>query len=186
MQDFIEFIKQYVFLSEEAEKAITNVIVKKKYSKNELLVEEGKTCKHLYFLSEGTVRTYLFQKGKDITHWIYPEQSIFTSWHSYILKKPSLEYIEATSDILVFAISYNDWQELYQNYPTLERFGRLMMEEQIAIIDDFYKGYYFLTAKEKYELLINVFPKITQIANLGHIASMLGISQETLSRVRGK
>jgi len=186
MNDFIEFIKQYIFLTEEAEEAILNAIVKKQYIKNDLLVEEGKTCKYLYFLSKGTVRTYLYQKGKDITHWIYPENSIFTSWHSYLLRKPSLEYIEATCDATIFAISYNNWQELYQNHPSLERFGRLMMEEQMAVIDDFYKGYYFLTAKEKYELLINVFPEIIQIANLGHIASMLGISQETLSRVRGK
>ena len=186
MQDFIDYIKQYISLSEEAEKEIIKVVIEKEYTKNELLVEEGKTCKYLYFLSKGTVRTYLYQKGKDITHWVYPEKSIFTSWHSYLLRKPSSEYIEITNDAKILAISYNDWQELYIKHPKLERFGRLIMEEQIAIIDDFYKGYYFLTAKEKYNLLINAFPNITQIANLGHIASMLGISQETLSRIRGK
>jgi len=186
MQNFINYIKQYIFLSEEAEKSILSVATENTYTKNTLLVEEGKTCKYLYFLLEGTVRTYSYKKGKDITHWVYPENYVFTSWHSYILKKPSLEYIEVINDAKIIAISYNDWQELYNKHPKLERFGRLIMEEQMAMIDDFYKGYYFLTAKEKYKLLIDVYPQITQIANLGHIASMLGISQETLSRIRGK
>ncbi len=184
MEDFIEFIQQYAFLSKEAIIAIKAVAKQKNYEKGDLLVEEGKTCNHLYFSSKGIVRVYLFQKGKDITNWIYPEKSVFTSWHSYILRKQSSEYIEVTTDADIISVSYNDWQELYQAYPELERFGRLLIEEQIALIDDFYKGYYFLTAKEKYELLTNVFPQITQIANLGHIASMLGISQETLSRIR--
>mgnify|MGYP000041202983 CR=1 FL=1 len=186
MQDFIDFIKKYIYLSKEAELVIKALIIEKEYTKGDLLVEEGKLCKELYFLSKGTVRTYLYQKGKDITNWIYPENSIFTSWHSYVLRKPSSEYIEVISNAKIIAISYDEWQELYQKFPELERFGRLIMEEQIALIDDFYKGYYFLTAKEKYDLLIKAFPNITQIANLGHIASMLGISQETLSRIRGK
>ncbi|MDC1162333.1 Crp/Fnr family transcriptional regulator [Tenacibaculum sp.] len=184
MEEFIELVEQYAFLSKEAIIAIKEVAKEKKYKRGDLLVEEGKTCNYLFFSSKGIVRTYLFQKGKDITHWIYPEKSILTSWHSYILRKPSSEYIEVTTDADIVLISYNDWQELYQKFPELERFGRLLIEEQIALIDDFYKGYYFLTAKEKYELLTNVFPQITQIANLGHIASMLGISQETLSRIR--
>lgn len=186
MDDFIKFVQQYTFLSDEAITTIKKVAREKKYKKGDLLVEQGKTCNHLFFTSEGIVRTYLYKKGKDITHWIYPEKSIFTSWHSYILRKPSSEYNEVTTDANIISISYNDWQELYQNYPKLERFGRLLIEEQMALIDDFYKGYYFLTAKEKYELLTDVFPQITQIANLGHIASMLGISQETLSRIRAK
>ena len=186
MNEFINFIKQYIFLTDEAEAEIRNLAVEKKQEKGDFLIEEGKTCNHLYFLAEGVARTYFYQKGKDITHWIYPKENMITSWHSYLLRKPSAEYIELTEKAVLVSLSYDDWQELYQKYLELERFGRLIIEEQIALVDDFYKGYYFLTAKEKYELLITNFPTITQIANLGHIASMLGISQETLSRIRGK
>ncbi len=186
MKNFISCIKEYIIVSDELELAINKVANIKEYTKGDLIVEEGKTCNYLFFTSEGIVRTYLYQKGKDITHWIYADKSFFTSWHSYILRKPSSEYIEVTTDAKMILISYDDWQNLYREFPELERFGRLLIEEQIAIIDEFYKGYYFLTAKEKYELLTKSFPNITQIANLGHIASMLGISQETLSRIRAK
>lgn len=186
MDEFINYIKQYIFLSEEAEQEIRGLAKEKEYQKGDFLIEEGKTCNRLYFLTKGVCRAYFYQKGKDITHWVYPNGNMITSWHSYILRKPSSEYIELTEDSALVSLSYDDWQELYQKYPELERFGRLVIEEQIALIDDFYKGYYFLSAKEKYNLLIANFPSITQIANLGHIASMLGISQETLSRIRGK
>ncbi|AXT19770.1 Crp/Fnr family transcriptional regulator [Flavobacteriaceae bacterium AU392] len=184
MNPFLTYIKQYIDISPEIEVEMTNIMRKESIIKGELLLEEGKICKRLYFLSKGTIRTYFFQKGKDITYWIYPENTIVTSWHSYLLCKPSTEYIEVINDAIVYSITYDQWEELYLKYPSLERFGRLVMEEVVALIDDFYKGYYLLSAKEKYELLISVFPNITQRANLGHIASMLGISQETLSRIR--
>lgn len=186
MNPFLSYIKHYIDLSIDAEREISNLILKEEVSKGALLLDEGKICRRWYFLSKGTMRTYFYQKGKEVTYWIYPENSIVTSWHSYLLRKPSAEYIEATEDITIYSLTYDQWQELYLKYPELDRFGRLAMEETVALIDDFYKGYYFLTAREKYNLLIAVFPDITQRVNLGHIASMLGISQETLSRVRGK
>ncbi|MDT7832624.1 Crp/Fnr family transcriptional regulator [Flavobacteriaceae bacterium S356] len=186
MDTFISYIKTYISLSAEAENTIKELAKAIVFPKGTMLAEEGKTSRHLYYMESGTVRTYLYQKGKDITHWIYPEGGMITSWHSYLLKKPSTEYIEVTEESKLISLSYDDWQELYLKHPELERFVRLMLEEQIAAIDEFYKGYYFLSAKEKYELLIAVFPSITQRANLGHIASMLGITQETLSRIRGK
>ena len=184
MNEFLLYIKQYVAISEDAEIAIANQALIETLPKGHVILEEGKTCKRLYFISQGTVRTYHYQNGKDITYWIYPEQSIVTSWHSYILRKPASEYIETTEPTTIISLTYDQWQELYLKYPVLERFGRLILEEQMALLDDFFKGYYFLTAKEKYELLVKAFPTITQRANLGHIASMLGISQETLSRIR--
>lgn len=186
MNDFIEYIKQYVDISGEAKNEILELCLVEEVSKGYLLLKEGKTCERLYFIQKGTIRTFHYQNGKDITYWIYPEYTTITSWHSFILQKPASEYIETTEDSILISLTYNQWQDLYLKYQKLERFGRLILEEQMALLDNFFKGYYFLTAKEKYELLVNAFPTITQRANLGHIASMLGISQETLSRIRGK
>lgn len=186
MQEFLDFIRSYITLSKATEEAIIAVAKTTSYAKNEILLAEGKTSKYMYYIVSGSVRSYIYLKGKDITHWVYASNSLCASWGSYILQEPSKEYIETIDACNLIAISYEDWQKLYLNHPELERFGRLLMEQQMAIIDEFYKGYYFLTAKEKYELLLKAYPNITQIANLGHIASLLGISQETLSRIRGK
>ena len=182
--ELINFIQQYISLSAEAEQTISSLFRDEIVQKGEVLNTAEKTCKRLYFIKKGAVRTYFYQKGKDVTHWIYPANTMVTSWYSYLAQTPAKDYIETTITSHIVSLTYAQWQELYTSFPELERFGRLLVEEQMAAIDDFYKGYYFLSAKEKYELLINAIPNITQIANLGHIASMLGISQETLSRVR--
>ncbi len=184
MDSFISFIEGYVQLNENIKDDILSVSEELTFKKGEEILAIGKTCKYLYFLNTGSVRSFIYQKGKDITHWVYAPNSLFTSWGSYILQNPSSEYLEAIDNCNVIAISHSNWQKLYENHSQLEKFGRLMIEQELAIIDEFYKGYYFLSAKEKYELLISVYPNITQIANLGHIASMMGISQETLSRIR--
>ncbi|WP_460219261.1 Crp/Fnr family transcriptional regulator [Psychroserpens sp. MEBiC05023] len=186
MDQFINYINQYVNLSKDAEEEIINLALIEEVPKGHILLKEGKTCERMYFIVNGTLRTYHYLNGKDITYWIYPENTMITSWHSYILRKPSSEYIETTEDSTLVSLTYNQWQELYLKHVKLERFGRLILEEQISLIDDFFKGYYFLSASEKYERLINAYPSILQRANLGHIASMLGVSQETLSRIRGK
>lgn len=185
MSQLVSYIKQYINLSEEAEREIKELVFLEKLNKGHELLQEGKTCNRFYFLAEGTIRGYYYFKGKDITHWVYAEGNMVTSWHSFIKQEPAEEYLEVTEASVLESITNEQLNILYKKYPELERFGRLIIEEQIAIIDQFYKGFYFLSAKEKYQALIAVFPSVIQRANLGHIASMLGISQETLSRIRG-
>jgi len=186
MEEYLNYIKQYITLSPEAEKEIRSNVEIKNYEKGDQLLQEGRVCERMYFISGGTARIYFYRDGKDITFWVYPQNTIFSSWHSYILRKPALENIEVLDQTEVISLTYDQLEELYAKYPEMERFGRLIAQEQLALIDDFYKEFYFLTAKEKYELLLKYYPSITQRANLGHIASMLGISLETLSRVRAK
>ncbi|MDX8553535.1 Crp/Fnr family transcriptional regulator [Tenacibaculum sp. 1B UA] len=184
MHEFIKYIQKYISVSEELKNVIKNVVVVKDYEKGEQLVKQGKICNKTYFILQGTARVYYYLEDKDITNWVYPQNVIFTSWNSYVLRKPSSENIEVTEKSTILSLSYDDWQEIYSSYPEFERFGRMIAEENIATIDDFYKKIYFLNAKEKYEKLLQYYPTIITRANLGHIASMLGISQETLSRAR--
>jgi len=186
MEEFLAFIRTYIELSQEAENSIRFFGKEINMKKGDLVTKEGKISKSLYFVASGAARTYLYLNGKDVTHWISLENSLITSWHSYILEKPSTEYVELIEDSRLVELSKQDWEKLYQKHPILERFSRLILEEEMAVIDEFYKGYYFLTAKQKYELLISKAPQIVKRVNLGHIASMLGITQETLSRIRGK
>ena len=109
-----------------------------------------------------------------------------TSWYSFYSQVQSFEYIETLEDSVVYAIDYTQYQKLLEQFPSMERFGRLLAEEQMAFLDNFSKGYMFLTAKEKYQLLLSIYPNVELHVKLGHIASFLGISQETLSRIRAR
>jgi len=154
--------------------------------KGHLLVKEGLVAHRLYFLEKGTARTFYYHNAKDITSWIYGENQPFTAWYSFLNKKPSFENVEILEPSTLISFTKENLETLYQKYPAFNHFGRKMVEQQLSFLDAFYKGYLFMTAKERYDLLLSTFPDVTQRVNLGHIASLLGISQETLSRIRGR
>lgn len=154
--------------------------------KGTLLVKEGQIAHRLYFLEKGTARTFYDHNAKEITSWIYQENLPFTAWASFLDRRPSFENVELLEESIVISFVKEELETLYSLDPQLERFGRKMVERQLSYLDAFYKGYLFMTAKEKYDLLLSVFPDVTLRVNLGHVASLLGISQETLSRIRSQ
>ncbi len=186
MKQLLEKIKSQLPLTAVLEQAVLEAFVQKEVKRNTLLLREGQYCRDLFFLEKGTLRTFYYHEGKDVTSWIYKEGQFCTAWYSFLKQEPSFEYIEILEDSTVYSISNAAYQQLFQEFPKFERFGRKMMEEQTAFLDYFYKGYLFLSAKERYKLLLSFIPDVEQRMKLGHIASFLGISQETLSRIRTK
>lgn len=183
---FIHYVKSKSNISPDTEQALKDNLEIKHYQKQDLLLKEGQIARYLFFAISGTVRTFYYHDGKDITSWIYPETIPFTAWSSFITQNSSFEYIEVLEPSIILSIQHENLLNLYKEHPSLERFGRLMVEEQFSFIDWYSKGYMFMTAKEKYEALLNFFPDVTLRVNLGHVASLLGITQETLSRIRAK
>ena len=186
MKNLIQSIHSKIQLSPTLKQAIESKFVRKDFSKSHTLLQEHQYCRQLYFLEKGVVRTYYFHNEKDVSSWFYHEGQFFTSWYSFFSQQPSFENIETLEDTIIYSIDYFTYQKLLEEFPKLERFGRLLAEEQTSGIDLFSKGYMFMSAREKYDLLLQMFPDVTLRVNLGHIASFLGITQETLSRIRKK
>lgn len=186
----INFQEIFRYLDISINKELIDVLgehaVVKHYKKGDLLIKEGQIAYRLYYLKKGTARTFYYHNAKDITSWIYQEDRPFTAWASYLNRQPSFENIEILEDSIIVSYTKEVMEDLYLKYPAFGAYGRKMVEQQLAFLDAYYKGYMFMTAKERYDLLLSNFPDITQRVNLGHIASLLGISQETLSRIRGK
>ncbi|TKG97102.1 Crp/Fnr family transcriptional regulator [Puteibacter caeruleilacunae] len=184
MKRLIEYIARFTEVNPALEQEILKRFEYESYKRHEHILEVGRTCRKLYFVNSGTIRTYYLKEDREITSWIYPENDFVTLWSSFLMRTPSVEYIQAISKVEVFSISYDKLQELYALSPQMESFGRQLMEMQIAFLDEISREFSFATAQFKYERLLELFPDIIQIASLGHIASILGISQETLSRIR--
>lgn len=155
-------------------------------AKNEFLLTEGKTCKHLYFLSQGAARGYYNLDGKEITHWFAFENDFVTSLHSFITGEPSVENIHLLEGSILFSISKESLTQLLNRYHEIERIVRLAYEKYYIRLEDRLINAQFKSAAERYEKLLLERPQILERVSLGMIASYLGISQETLSRVRGK
>lgn len=184
MESLLKYIAQGAFLTPELRKAILNNFEIIHCRKGEIVLEEGSRAHYLYFIEKGILHNYYYHDGKQVSSWFYSEEQFITSWHSFYTQKSSFETIECLEDSVLYRISYENYQKLIVDYPAFGNFARLLSEKILALLDEFFKSWSFLTARQKYELLQAHFPQIELRVKLGLIASFLGISQETLSRIR--
>jgi cAMP-binding proteins - catabolite gene activator and regulatory subunit of cAMP-dependent protein kinases len=173
-------------ISEQVKVKLTEFIVHKNLTKGTLLLEGGETCQHIYYIKKGFVRGFFNQDGKDITAWFAVENDIATSLYSFVTQKPSFENIEILENSILYVISYDNLQQLYHQYPEFNLIGRRFVEKYYVELMARTISLQFQSAKERYQQLLVNQPQLLQRASLGHIASYLGISQETLSRIRAK
>jgi len=183
MQQLIDYIERFVKLDAETVEKIEELAAIETYAKNQHILEQGQRCNKIWFLKKGMVRKYHLIRGKEITIWIHTENEIFTSLQSYAQNTPSEEYLQACENTEVISITKSNSGKL-AHYPHITTFVNAMMGREFATIDKHSKEFNQRDAKGKYEYLREIAPEIIKRAKLGHIASILGISQETLSRIR--
>lgn len=186
MKTLFDHIQQYGQLNKAAQKSLEAALQKVELAKGAFLITEGKVCSHLYFLEQGSMRGFYNLEGKEVTYWFAFENNFVTSFLSFITRKPGMENIQAMEDCALWAIAYDDLQKLYTKHPDMERLGRIVHERYYVMLEERFVSNHFKEARERYENLLTHAPHILQRVPLGYIASYLGITQETLSRIRGK
>jgi len=184
--DFFEHINQISFLGDEAKDALQAITKTIHLTKGEYLLEEGKVCDCLYFVEKGCLRGYYNLDGKEVSYWFSTEGLFASSFYSFISRKPSYETIRALEDSSLIAIHFDDLTCLYKNFHEIEKLGRLVNERYYLQLEERTYSLQFLSAKDRYEKMIANNPTWLQRISLGFLSSYLGITQETLSRIRGK
>ncbi|MGA9637619.1 Crp/Fnr family transcriptional regulator [Flavobacterium sp.] len=151
-----------------------------------LLHCEGTICNHFFIIHKGLARAYYHKDTKDITAHFAIEKTSITAIDSFIQRKKSRYNIELLEDSSLSYINYDDWKKLLEDKPHYEKYARIFLENIYIDIAERIEDLLFYSAKERYEKLTHKFPSLQQRVNLGHIASYIGITQETLSRIRAK
>lgn len=186
MKTYEKAFSQFAFPDDGSKKAFLSKIEFKIYDRGQLLEEEGKICRHLHFIAEGSTRSFYLKNNRDITVSFSLENEFITSMHSFITQKPSYENIEAMEKTSTGRISREDLWELFDSFPKLERAYREILEQYYITLEEQLIFSKFKSAKERYLELMDTRPKVIQKASVGQIASFLDMSIETLSRIRGK
>ncbi len=186
MQSFFNHINNYYALSLAAQEALEECFVKMEFYKNDLLLKEGNVCRYLYFIERGALRGFYNLDGKEITHWFGFENDFVTSFHSFITGEAAVENIMFLEYSTVWAIPKEKIQGLFDKFHETERLVRIVYEKYYIRLEERFINSQFKTAAERYENLLHQTPHILTRVPLGQIAAYLGISQETLSRIRSK
>lgn len=163
---------------------ILQLMEKLKFPKNHMLHSQDTICNHIYLIEKGIARTFFYKEGRDITVHIASEGELITAIDSVISLKKSRYNVELLEESEVYAISYSKLQSLLTKHPQFEKYMRLFLEQLYAEGADRIEEFLFYSAKERYNNLLKTKPSIINRVNLGHIASYLGMTQETLSRIR--
>jgi CRP-like cAMP-binding protein len=155
----------------------------KTYPKGHRLVEQDKVGQHIFHILSGSCRLFYYQDSREITSWFAFENEAITS-SSFFSRQPGAESVETLEPATVIQMSYEKQQALFAKYPEAERYVRLQQEQLIIRLEQRLKGLLFQTARDRYEHLLWVFPAIMLRVPHHMIASYLGITPETLSRMR--
>ena len=183
----IEYINSFMPLSDEATKELSAKARTRDLPKNYLLQKEGDICNQTFYVEKGLVRWYYINKdGKDITDSFGLENSFVTAFDSFFQRRPSSYFIETLEDSVITSITYNDLEETFEKFPEVQKLSRLILIQILEQVLDKNVALQFHNAQERYEFITEKHPDLLQRVSLGHIASFLGITQETLSRIRAK
>ncbi len=184
MEQLLEYFKRFNPLSEEAKKAIEAISTVVNIEKNKDLQPIGRTCRTVYFINKGVARIYYYKDGIDITDSFAFENNLVVRVESLFTGKPSRKAIQILEDAQIIAIDANKLFKLYDTYPEIERLFRKIFEASHVETVNRIEGIQFHTAEQRYKALLEEAPKVIQRVPLKYIASYLGITQVSLSRIR--
>ena len=186
MEKVLVKLKELYPLSGAALGKLTQKLQALSLPKGYMLVREGTVANKLYFMEKGIARAFCYKEGKEITFWFGAEGNVFGSYNGYIANKPGYGTIELLEDATLYAIEHASLQALFQSDLELANWGRKLAELELIKTEQMLISQLFKTAQEKYQDLIAENPGLLQRVQLGHIASYLGVTQVTLSRIRTK
>ncbi|KOY87687.1 Crp/Fnr family transcriptional regulator [bacterium 336/3] len=187
MHSYLQRIRDFIKnLDVDSSKAFHDMSHIQHFTKGDFLLKEDDVCRKSYWVIRGIARKYYLHDGKDITTELYFEDDLAISFESYTLQKPSKEYIQALTDISVAVTDYTLFQKMKQQFPKLTELDLMLTEYYAIWLEERLFEFHTLSASERYLNLFEKQPKIVQFVPLTYIASYLGISLETLSRIRAK
>lgn len=183
---FFESVSPFVKLSPVSRKVLLSHMVKESLPKGHVLVPVGGICRSVHYLEKGLTRTFYLKDGKEVTERFCAENAFTCSITGYLTNTPDGRQIELLEPSVIWSMPYEKLEKLYDEHHEIERLGRHIITSDLITLQRRLTDLQFKTAEERYTSLLQSTPSLLQRVPLGIISSYLGITQETLSRIRAK
>jgi CRP-like cAMP-binding protein len=177
-------LQQLSPLSLESEAAFLAILKPISYPKNHIFLREGQISNYFFYLKKGAVRLFYYKNEKEITEWLTLDDSFFLSIGSFYRREPSRIMMQTLESCELILISHDDLLRLSAKYHDIETLHRKIVTASLLSSQVRMESIQFETAQQRYDKFIATRPDILQRVPLMHIASFLGVTLETLSRIR--
>jgi len=182
--EFFNLINQYTSLTKEEVELVFDKITKKTYPKNEVIFREGQISNTIYFVLRGHVRLYYNVDGIEKTAFFYPKGKFICAGESFTYNVPATENYQAIEDTVLLHFEKSMFDELFQISPKFEIIGRIATENELITYQKMLATFITKSPEDRYLELINTQPELFQKVPQQYIASFIGVSPETLSRIK--
>ena len=183
----IDYIHKYINLTVEEETMLFSKLIYRNYLKDQYIVQQGDVCKSINFIISGSTKTfYVDAEGQEHIVVFSIEDWWTSDLGSFMTQKPADFNVQCIENTQLFQFTYNNLEELYKEIPKLERLFRKIVERAFVASQKRIIRNFSLTAKARYQIFKNTYPKIEQRVPQYMIASYLGITKEFLSKIKSQ
>ncbi|EAY27553.1 Crp/Fnr family transcriptional regulator [Microscilla marina] len=184
MDTLLYFLKNTANFPESLLPEVVTYFTKEEVPKGSYLVKEGQYCRKMSYIHQGYFRFYSYNEDKQITHWIFGEGQLVTDIASFFLNEPAKWNIQALSGTTIYTITNRSYQLLKTKIPGWNEYEKVMIVKFMSGLENRVYSFLSMTTKQRYDYLFKSYKNIFNEVPLQYIASMLGMTPETLSRIR--
>lgn len=186
MEQLLKSIQDYISLNEKEIELLSNAVEKRMFSKNDIIFTEGNVAEDIYFVTKGCVRLFYTVDGTDKTAFFYTEGQFICAGESYTYNIPAVENYQAVEDTELLIFSKSKIDLLLKEVPSVEVIARIATENELITCQKVIASFVTKSAEERYIDLLNTQGELFQRVPQQYIASFLGVSPETLSRIKAR
>lgn len=185
--DLLETLGFIMPISAPMQQRVNDQVITQTFNRKKLLLKPGETSRRLYFIRSGFLRAYFIdENGRECTTWFMGKGDLVISVYSFFTQQPAHEYIEVLQDCKLQSLTWNELNAFYADFREGNLLGRVVTQKYYILSEERAIFLRTHTPETRYKILLERYPEIEQQTTLTNIASYLGISRETLSRLRAK
>jgi CRP-like cAMP-binding protein len=185
--DLLQVLGYITPLPEPFQLRMAAQVLTETYKSGQLLLSPGETARRIYYIKKGFLRAYTIdEKGRQCTSWFMGQRDVMISVYSFFTQRPAEEYIEVLQDSVLQSITYMQLNSFYADFKEGNQVGRVLTEKYYILSEERAIHMRTRTAEERFAILLSQHPDIEQLTTTANIASYLGLTRETFSRMRSR
>lgn len=186
MEALLQYLNGIYPLSGGLTEHLQSILKTREAGKKEFLLKAGHTCRWIWFVQQGLLRCYYDKEGVEICSWFMSAGDVIISVESFFQQKPSYESIQVIEDSLLYYIDYRELQAIYHRYPEFNFIGRVLTERYYTLSEQRLYSLRMQRAQDRYDYIRQHFPELILKVPAKYLASYLGITEVTLSKIKSR